>query len=212
MSKITNVQSTYMNWGPYVMKTKMPDYIIKKLKTEGKKTKENYNYKLAGHLDNQYKYPANVQKWFYEEIQPIVQAYRNGHCKFHGIEELTVELSADDLWVNYMKAGDFNPIHTHGGDYSFVLFLDVPKQLKKEQEELEGTSAKPGSLMFEYTQQARPRYATSGTAIVPETGDFFMFPAMLQHWVCPFKSKVTRISVSGNLRIVNWDKLPKHYF
>mgnify|MGYP006238812347 CR=1 FL=1 len=41
MSKITNVQSTYMNWGPYVMKTKMPDYIIKKLKTEGKKTKEN---------------------------------------------------------------------------------------------------------------------------------------------------------------------------
>ena len=212
MSKITNVQSTYINWGPYVMKTKMPDYIIKKLKTEGKKTKENYNYKLAGHLDNQYKYPANVQKWFYEEIQPIVQAYRNGHCKFHGIEELTVELSADDLWVNYMKAGDFNPIHTHGGDYSFVLFLDIPKQLKKEQEEFEGTSAKPGSLMFEYTQQARPRYATSGTAIVPETGDFFMFPAMLQHWVCPFKSKVTRISVSGNLRIVNWDKLPKHYF
>ena len=212
MSKITNVQSTYMNWGPYVMKTKMPDYIVKKLKTEGKKTKENYNYKLAGHLDNQYKYPANVQKWFYEEIQPIVQAYRNGHCKFHGIEELTVELSADDLWVNYMKAGDFNPIHTHGGDYSFVLFLDVPKQLKKEQEEFEGTSAKPGSLMFEYTQQARPRYATSGTTIVPETGDFFMFPAMLQHWVCPFKSKVTRISVSGNLRIVNWDKLPKHYF
>tara|TARA_Y100000361_G_C11076414_1_gene298556 strand:- start:188 stop:826 length:639 start_codon:yes stop_codon:yes gene_type:complete len=212
MSKITNVQSTYINWGPYVMKTKMPDYIVKKLKTEGKKTKENYNYKLAGHLDNQYKYPANVQKWFYEEIQPIVQAYRNGHCKFHGIEELTVELSADDLWVNYMKAGDFNPIHTHGGDYSFVLFLDIPKQLKKEQEEFEGTSAKPGSLMFEYTQQARPRYATSGTAIVPETGDFFMFPAMLQHWVCPFKSKVTRISVSGNLRIVNWDKLPKHYF
>ena len=212
MSKITNVQSTYINWGPYVMKTKMPDYIVKKLKTEGKKTKENYNYKLAGHLDNQYKYPANVQKWFYEEIQPIVQAYRNGHCKFHGIEELTVELSADDLWVNYMKAGDFNPIHTHGGDYSFVLFLDIPKQLKKEQEEFEGTSAKPGSLMFEYTQQARPRYATSGTAIVPETGDFFMFPAMLQHWVCPFKSKVTRISVSGNLRIVNWDKLPKDYF
>ena len=212
MSKITNVQSTYINWGPYVMKTKMPDYIVKKLKTEGKKTKENYNYKLAGHLDNQYKYPANVQKWFYEEIQPIVQAYRNGHCKFHGIEELTVELSADDLWVNYMKAGDFNPIHTHGGDYSFVLFLDIPKQLKKEQEEFEGTSAKPGSLMFEYTQQARPRYATSGTTIVPETGDFFMFPAMLQHWVCPFKSKVTRISVSGNLRIVNWDKLPKDYF
>ena len=111
-----------------------------------------------------------------------------------------------------MKAGDFNPMHTHGGDYSFVLFLDVPKQLKKEQEIYKGTSARPGQLMFEYTQQARPRYATSGTAIAPETGDFFMFPAMLQHWVAPFKSKVTRISVSGNLRVLNWDKLPHNYF
>ena len=111
-----------------------------------------------------------------------------------------------------MQPGDFNPMHTHGGDYSFVLFLDVPKQLKKEQENYKGTSAKPGSLMFEFTQQAKPRYATTGTAVLPQTGDFYMFPALLQHWVCPFKSKVTRISVSGNMRILNRDKLPHDYF
>ena len=111
-----------------------------------------------------------------------------------------------------MKAGDFNPIHVHGADYSFVLFVDIPKALQKEQKEFEGTSAKPGTLMFEYTQQARPRYATTGMAIRPEPGDMYIFPALLQHWVAPFKSKVTRISVSGNLRIVNWDKLPKDYF
>jgi len=212
MSKIKNVQSTYINWGPYTMKTKVPDYIIKKLKVEGKKAKESYNHALAGHLDNQFLYPPKVQQWFYEEIHPIIQAYRNGHCKFHGIEELNVELQADDLWVNYMKAGDFNPMHTHGADYSFVLFLDVPKQLQKEQENYKGTSARPGQLMFEYTQQARPRYATTGTSITPETGDLFMFPALLQHWVAPFKSKVTRISVSGNLRIMNRANLPHDYF
>ena len=212
MSKITNVHTTYINWGPYTMRTKVPDYIIKKLKTEGKKAKESYNHALAGHLDNQYLYPVNVQNWFYKEIHPILKTYRDGHCKFHGIENLPVELSFDDLWVNYMKAGDFNPIHTHGGDYSFVLFLDVPKQLKKEQENFKGTSARPGELLFEYTQQAKPRWATTGTAVTPETGDFFMFPALLQHWVCPFKSKITRISVSGNLRILNRDKLPRDYF
>ena len=48
--------------------------------------------------------------------------------------------------------------------------------------------------------------------VLPETGMFYMFPALLQHWVCPFKSKVTRISVSGNLRILNKDKLPNDYF
>ena len=212
MNKIEKVNYSHINWGPYVIKTKIPDYIIKKLKTEGKKAKVSYNYSLAGHLDNQFLYPTKVQQWFYSEIHPIIQAYRNGHCKFHGIEELNVELQADDLWVNYMQPGDFNPMHVHGGDYSFVLFLDVPKQLKKEQENFKGTSARPGQIMFEYTQQARPRWATTGTSISPETGDFYMFPALLQHWVAPFKSKVTRISVSGNLRIMNRANLPHDYF
>ena len=33
----------------------------------------------------------------------------------------------------------------------------------------------------------------------PEEGDMFIFPSHLEHWVYPFKSKVTRISISGNL-------------
>ena len=209
---IENIKYTYMNWGPFVLKTKLPDYIIKELLIQGKKAKQSYNRSLAGHLKDQFLYPVNVQNWFYKEITPILQAYREGHCKYHGIENLNVELSFDDLWVNYMKAGDFNPMHTHGGDYSFVIFLQIPEKLKQEMKDFEGTSAKPGMLMFEYTQQAKPRWATTGTAIIPETGDLYMFPALLQHWVVPFKSKGERISVSGNIRIINKDKLPRDYF
>ena len=88
----------------------------------------------------------------------------------------------------------------------------MPKQLKKEQDDFEGTSSKPGSLLFEYTQQARPQWATTGVSIEPQTGEFYMFPALLQHWVSPFKSKITRVSVSGNLTIANRDKLPNDYF
>ena len=214
MSKIKNIKYSHVNWGPYLFQTVLPDYIIKRLLKDGDKLRkeDSYNKKLAGHLKSQFLFKKETQNWFYREISPILNAYRDGHCKFHGIENLQVELSFDDLWVNYMKPGDFNPMHTHGGDYSFVLFLDIPKKLAKEQEEFEGTSAKPGMLMFEYTQQAKPRYATTGTAIAPETGDFFVFPALLQHWVAPFKSKVTRISVSGNMKINNRDKLPHDYF
>ena len=104
--------------------------------------------------------------------------YIEEHCKYHGLEVKKRQLEAMDLWVNFMEPGDFNPIHTHGGDYSFVLFLDVPKQLKKEQEKFEGPSTPPGTLLFEFTQQAKPRYATTGTAVTPNTGDFIMFPAM----------------------------------
>ena len=206
MSKIKKVDYTYINWGPFVMKTTVPEYIIKKLKAEGKKAKVSYNKSLAGHLDHQYLYPTDVQNWFYREIHPILQSYREGHCKYHGKENLQVELSFDDLWVNFMKPGDFNPIHTHNADYSFVLFLDVPKALVKEQEEFEGTSSQPGAIMFEYTQQAKPRWATTGVTSLPQTGELIMFPALLQHWVAPFKTKCTRISVSGNIRIVNKDR------
>lgn len=209
---IENVKYTYMNWGPFVLKTKLPDYIIKELLIQGKKAKQSYNKSLAGHLKDQFLYPINVQNWFYKEITPILQAYREGHCKYHGVENLNVELSFDDLWVNYMKAGDFNPMHTHGGEYSFVIFLQVPDKLKQEMKDFEGTSVKPGMLMFEFTQQAKPRWSTTGSAIAPETGDFYMFPALLQHWVAPFKSKIERISVSGNIRIANKDKLPRDYF
>ena len=212
MTDTMNIKTTYVNWGPYVMKTSLPKHIINKLKTEGKKAKESYSHKLAGHLDQQYLYPADVQRWFYDNMTPYIRAYRDGHCKYHNLENLKVELNADDLWVNYMKAGDFNPKHTHGGDYSFVLFLDVPKALEKEAKEFKGSGAKPGSLLFEFTQQAKPRYATTGHSVMPETGDFYMFPALLQHWVAPFKSKITRVSVSGNLTIFNKDKLPEHYF
>ena len=203
---------TYMNWGPFVLHTTMPDYITRKLKIEGKKAKQNYNASLAGHLNNQYLYPLEVQKWFYKEIGPVIRGYREGHCKFHDIVQHNIDFKADDLWVNFMEAGDFNPVHTHSADYSFVYFIDVPKALEKEQKKFEGTSAPPGALMFEYTQQAKPRWATTGSVVIPKAGHFYMFPALLQHWVCPFKSKVQRISVSGNIRIMNKDKLPRDYF
>ena len=43
MSKIGKVNYRHLNWGPFVLGMKMPDYIVKKLLTEGKKAKHNYN-------------------------------------------------------------------------------------------------------------------------------------------------------------------------
>jgi len=212
MSKLSNIEYQYVNFGPYLMKLKLPNYIIQELKTHGKRAKQDYSPKLAGHLDHQFLYPRPFQQWFYNEIQPIIQTYRKGHCEYHNLEELNVEMSADDLWVNFMKPGDFNPYHTHGGDYSFVIFVDVPKAIEKEMEKFKGTSGKPGSLTFEYTQQARPRWSTTGHNVHPKTGDMYIFPALLGHWVAPFKSKVTRISVSGNLTITNKHTFPPNYF
>ena len=212
--KLVNRTLQYGNipFGPYVMKTKGPEDMRKKLLKDGKKDLASYHKKLAGHLNTQLRYNDDTTKWFYRESHFIWQAYREGWSNFTGLTNEGVELSAHDLWVNFMKPGDFNPVHTHGGDYSFVIFLDVPEKLVKEQNEFEGTSAPPGSLMFEFTQQAKPKWAITGQSVKPRTGEMLIFPALLQHWVVPFKSKCTRVSVSGNLEIVNRKNLSNDFF
>ena len=215
MSKIKNVQYGHINWGPFVMRTKMPDYIIKRLLKDGDKLRkeDSYNKKLAGHLKSQFLFKKETQNWFYREISPILNAYRDGHCEYHGLDKkVNIDIEPKDLWINYMKPGDYNPPHIHGGDYSFVFFLDVPKEIHEEKKNFKGTHSGPGSLAFMYGQVAKPMWASVEKVVHPKSGDFFMFPAMLYHTVSPFKSNVTRISISGNLNIINRDDLPQGYF
>ena len=214
MEKRVNRTLEYGNipFGPYVMRTKIPEDMRKRLLKDGKKDLKSYHKNLAGHLHTQLLYNEKTTAWFYQESNFIWQAYRQGWSNFTGLPNINIELNAHDLWVNFMKPGDFYPVHTHGGDYSFVIFLDVPKELKKEQDAFEGTSAVPGSLMFEFTQQAKPKWAQTGQSFRPNTGDMIIFPALLQHWVVPYKSKCTRVSVSGNLEVVNRKQLPNDFF
>ena len=177
----------YINWGPFVMKSKVSMDIVDGLLQAGKKKLENFNKGLAGQLEKQFKYDSLTQTWFWNKFQPYIQSYRNGHCKFHGMPKLNVEYTPQELWVNYMESGDYNPPHIHNEDLSFVLFLDVPDELKEEQKKFEGTYAKPGSLMLNFTQNSRPAWATTETYILPNTGDLIIFPALLTHSVCPFK-------------------------
>lgn len=200
------------NFGTFALKTKAPEHIVERLFEEGKKQLETYNHSLAGHLKSQFLYSKETIIWFYTEMQPYWNSYREHHCNFHGADNKYVELTAMDLWVNFMKKGDYNPLHTHGGDISFVLYLDFPKELYKEAEEHEGPSTPPGYLEFQFGQPSRPKWFTYNQWIKPETGDIIIFPAMLQHTVLPFKSDVTRVSVSGNLAISNRKDLGENYF
>jgi len=210
MSKQINYQ--FPNFGPFLFKTNLPEDLILFLLKHAHKTKDSFNSNLAGHIDNQFKYSDEIKKWFYSNIGPYFNVYRKAHCEYHGIENLPIELEGAHLWVNFMQAGEYNPPHTHFGDYSFVIYLDVPKEIEEEANEFQGSDVKPGGIKFIFTQEARPKWASTEHRFFPKTGEMFIFPALLQHHVAPFKSNVTRISVSGNLMIKNRSELPDNYF
>ena len=75
--------------------------------------------------------------------------------------------------------------------------LDIPEALKKEHAEYKGKSCGPGGIQFIYGNG--PRDCITYMSFMPEENDMFIFPAWLKHYVAPYKSNVTRISVSGNV-------------
>jgi hypothetical protein len=98
-----------------------------------------------------------------------------------------------------MIKGEANPLHTHDGDLSFVLFTEVPKDLSKEYENHIGNT-KPGAISFVYTLEDR-KTLVNEHSFFPIAGSFFIFPACLHHYVNPFKCEGERVSVSGNLGV-----------
>ena len=111
--------------------------------------------------------------------------------------EKTPEYVLASLWINYQKANEFNPPHDHDGKLSFVAYLQIPEELKKENAAYRGKSCGPGGIQFIYGNG--PRDCVTYMSFFPEENDIFIFPAWLKHWVAPFKSDCTRISVSGNI-------------
>ena len=101
------------------------------------------------------------------------------------------------LWINYQKQYEFNPPHDHDGKLSFVTYLQIPDELKEEHKNYTGKSCGPGGIQFVYGDG--PRECITYQSFFPEEGDMYIFPAWLKHWVAPFKSDCTRISVSGNI-------------
>jgi len=169
---------------------------------------------LAGVFPNGHQDLINPKDrlWFYKSVEPYFDAWAELGIDFYGWKT-KVTLKPQQLWVNHMTAGDFNPPHIHDGDVTFVLFVDVPNVIKKENQKYNGSSLGPGALSFNWgtNEIASKRDCINSVNIMPEAGDFFIFPTRLCHWVFPFQSKATRVSVSGNFAYTELPEYDKEF-
>jgi hypothetical protein len=183
--------------GPLLYHTELNKDDLKNLKKIciKDKTKDAKN-RLAGHLDHEYMIDTKV---FSEILKNYLLEYSQGFDHWYGkkIKSFKTIMS----WVNFMKAGDFNPPHVHSDfDLTCVLYLDIPLKLQEENKKFIGKGSGPGSINFIF-QTGNDKFNISSKNYFPKTGDFFIFPASLLHSVSPFKSNVERISVSANFKI-----------
>ena len=197
-------QHKYHHFGPYLAEMPVnPDYCAKLLKL-GKKLKKSHRSNLAGQIHHEYIYPLETEPWIFNEFQIYINTWIEGFKKFsHRDPQYNPKYRLEQIWINRMRAKEYNPIHVHTHcDLSFVLFLEVPQRMLNERKRtpLTNVGGKPGDLCFLYGEEAWG--SLTEKRFTPVVNTLFIFPATLRHQVLHFNSKVIRTSVAGNIKLL----------
>jgi len=192
------IQVHTYNWGPCVIKLNIRDEFKKVLLEEAKKTEEDFRHRLAGQISSERGYSEEQRHKIIPYLSPYLGVYDEAFQRFQNKRyDTQPEYVLSALWVNFQRQYEFNPPHDHDGKLSFVIYLSIPDELKKENKEYKGKSCGPGGIQFMYGDGIRN--CVTYQSYFPEEGDMFIFPAWLKHWVMPYHSDCVRVSVSGNV-------------
>lgn len=174
------------------------DYI---LKNENKFEKHNNN--LVGNIQKEYK--------FYDDKKLLNETLLNLANKYYEISNENSRLNfkkypnwqIESMWINFQKKYENNPVHSHTGDLSFVLWIQIPYNLK---EELNLPNAKdsviPTNSLFHFMFLNMFGEIRNVPLYIEKSweGSIILFPSSLKHMVYPFyTSDDYRISIAGNL-------------
>ena len=121
----------------------------------------------------------DVLKWFYSVF--------DHYLKWNKIQEYHMDINS--IWVNEMKAGDYNPVHVHKGKLytglSSVMILKLPKDYGPELTQPD----KPMNGRLQILGNASGQFVKADYSPQVKIGDFYIFPYDMKHVVYPFTNK-----------------------
>jgi len=132
------------------------------------------------------------------EVETIYKRFPNQSGKL-------VKPYLDDIWVNFQKKGEFIPLHSHGGVFSFVIWMDIPYHPKDESilpfVNCESSRSTCGNFTFTISDGTTRALRDYIIELSPDfNGYCCFFPSDLSHQAYPFyTSDKDRISISGNI-------------
>ena len=197
-----------------VLKVRLPEHLFKELKKiiDTPNLLPN-NPNLAGNIRREESLNP-YRNVFNEYLSSLIQLYNPythlvipEFLKLYTYETRDkIKLSLRSFWVNHMKQYEFNPIHSHDGCFSFVIFVKIPfksEEMLKIAPGVEGNDNVAGCLQLIRNQNDLPMKTFSTYNIFADEsweGWMVMFPAYMHHLVYPFYgTEETRITVSGNI-------------
>jgi len=192
------------------VETKISSSDLKKLKDKAKICLETqdkfakFNSNLAGNIEKEFRLDESFEEILFPYTSFLADEYNNLNNKTLGDTKKQVSSwVSTGSWINFQKKHEFNPLHNHSGDYSFVLWIQIPYDLKEELEleNCKNSNSKYNSL---FSFSCLDLYGQFVENILPIDktweGTMILFPSNLKHQVYPFfTSDDYRISISGNL-------------
>ena len=187
-------------FGPSIAKVKIPEKIIKTINDHvdevraSKKISKKFDAgkSLIGNVSQEINLSAEIIKesgWL-TFLGNATKAWIKSVVK----KEIT-KFNINSSWVVSQYANEYNPLHWHSGHISGAGFLKVPstfgETFQKDKKNLNGT------LNLVHGQRAF--MSDAQYKIIPEVGNFYIFPHYLMHTVYPFKdTDEERRSISFN--------------
>tara|TARA_B100001109_G_scaffold39164_1_gene30796 strand:- start:10748 stop:11362 length:615 start_codon:yes stop_codon:yes gene_type:complete len=160
---------------------------------------------LAGNITES-KNLIDKDDWFFKNV--LLDCARNYKQEFPYTIKKPDTISDGNLvlngfWVNYQRQHEFNPMHDHGGAYSFVIWLTIPTQSQEQHnlaflKGMNNACASNFEMAYLNTTGELKHYPYYMDP--DKEGKMLFFPSTMKHAVHPFYDcEKERISISGNL-------------
>ncbi len=195
-------------FSPSILFTKLPQVIVDDFNKDcsdianNKKKKTDWSGELAGRTKEEYLISDDVlikYKNFFIQLMarlifPEEQEYKDNVLG----NKFTMGIFSG--WYVRSYDGDFNPKHHHTGcQMSCVGFLKLPEDMEEIwKEEDKDHSPFAGYLQFYHGNMGLT--CNNNIKVKPRVGDFYLFPASLEHQVYPFRSKFKNYEPQGERR------------
>ena len=117
-------------------------------------------------------------KWFYSVFKHYLDWNK---VVYH-------RMNINSIWVNEMKANEYNPVHIHQGMFytglSSVMIMKLPKEYGIEY----SSPDKPMNGRLQIIGAAAGQFAKTDYSPNMKIGDFYIFPYDMRHCVYPFNT------------------------
>ena len=217
----------FQPWSNFVCRLKLPDEIFKmleKLYEDASRLGVSFGKELVGQVVDEPQVTYDLMQkhenfiiFCNESIRNFVSIHLNqtlvgdtGDKNISWLQEQKFHTRINTMWFVNQKPNEYNPIHIHTNcKVSSVMYLQTPKKQIESRKSHHDTD---GMITFTNNTGTDYRFSNSQLSLKPVAGDMYIFPAMQNHMVWPYRSQDpndSRISLSFNADYVTEDGLEK---